>query len=862
MNRPEPPQFFLRLFRWYCHPNLRVPIEGDLMELYEERIEESGKRKADWKFIKDIILLFRRDIIKPSEGTHRINTYGMFKNHIKIAFRVFGREKSFTGITILGFSLAFWAMINMAIWIEDEWKHDRFFSDGNRIYRVLMNVDINGETITDESTAFPLGDAIKTDFEEVEERVRYAYPEEVPMTINGKTVKKGFAAADANYFEVFDRPFLEGNAASCIKGLSDVAISRTTAESFFPNQSPIGETIKIHDGESSLDFNITGVFEDFPIQSSNKFHVLISIENLKKMYGEMDTWGNVWFATYLKLRENADVAFLNQKLHSYAKEKGGMDWYTNFLQPYEDQYLYADFENGVQTGGRINNVILLAGVSIFILLIASFNYVSLVNSRTLKRLKNVQIRRTIGATKSALLGQFLIQTGIIILSSILVALVLTMSTFSALEWLTSKTFSLNWNIYYSYFFVLLSIGTLILAGLYPSIRLANLANESLRGSYQSVTQSSGWVKKAMVVFQFGISTLLISLTFTIKDQVSYMLNKDVGLSKDNILFLRLDQQTRPKYEEIKNLLAQSPAIETVGASNHDFYGGGLGFTGDIVWRNEKKEMGGQFFGIQDMDESIPAMIKLKIKEGRWFSEDFKSDSANYVINELAAQAMGMDNPVGEKLTVWEEQGTIIGVAENFHFTTLHESVKPLIMRTMKWAPDFIFIKAAPNQTEQAMAQLEAAHDTFSSLPVKYQFLTQAMADKYQEEKSLEQLAGYLSLLAIIISSIGLIGLVLYHVSWKTKEIAIKKVLGAPLASLIKWLFKEYGLLLFLGGILSLPLAGWLGSQWLQNFAFRTEFAFSNYLIPFIAIAIVCFAIILFQVRYVTKLNPAQTLKDE
>ena len=862
MNKHQPPQFFLKLFRWYCHPRLRIPIEGDLMELYEERVQESGIRKANWKFIRDIILLFRRDIIKPSEGTHRINPYGMFKNHIKIAFRVFGREKSFTGITLLGFSLAFWAMINMAIWIEDEWKYDRFFKDSDQLYRVVMNVEINGEIITDESTAYPLGDAIKKDFNEVSAMVRYAYPEEVEMTINGKKVNRGFAAADPNYFEVFDRPFIEGNAVNCIQGLNDMAISRTIAESFFPNQSPIGEIIRIHSGESTMEFTIKGVFEDFPVQSSNRFHTIISIENIKNMYGETDTWGNVWFATYLKLRKDADVPGLNQKLHSYAKEKAGIEWYTNFIQPYEDQYLYADFENGIQNGGRINNVLLFAGVTLFILLIASFNYVSLVNSRTLKRLKNVQIRRTVGASNAALLGQFLTQTCLLIFASIGFALALTVGTFPALEWLTGKTFTLDWNLNYLYFFLVLLFGSLILAGLYPSARLANLANRSLRGIQQSISPTSGWLKRAMVVFQFGISTLLISLTFTIKDQVAYMLNKDVGVSKENILYLKLDQPSRPKYREIKNLLAQSSTIESVGASNHDFFGGGVGFTGDIVWRNPKKEMGGQFFGVQDMDESIPSMMHLKLKEGRWFSQELRSDSNNYVINELAAQAMGMDNPVGEKLSVWEEEGTIIGVTENFHFTTLHESVKPLIMRTMKWEPNYIFIKVASGKTDQAITQLETAHDTFSSLPVQYHFLTKAMAEKYKEEKSLEQLAGYLALLAIIISSIGLIGLVLYQVSWKTKEIAIKKVLGAPLINLVKWLFKEYGLMLFLGGILSLPLASWLGEQWLENFAFRTDLAFSNYLLPLIAIALVCLAIILFQVRFVTKLNPAQTLKDE
>ncbi len=857
MNRP--PKYIIRFFRWFCRREYVEGIEGDLIERFFYSTQKRNRTLASLQLTMDVLRLLQPGIVKPLFNFSNRTSMILLRNHLLVAKRVFLKEKIFTAINVFGLATALWTTILIALWIQDEWKFDRLFPNGENTYRILMNLEINGEQLTDESTAFPLGDALLSTFAEVQERVRYSHPEPTAMTIDGKLTEQSLAAADPSFFKVFPLEFLEGDSLRCLTDLQSIVISQSLATSYFGDTTALGKVITVKNGDIGLSFKVSGVFADFPRQSSNQFHALIPIDNLKKLYGDMDLWGNTWFATYLQLEPHVDINAFNQKITNFAFEQAGVEWYTLQIQPYEDQYLYGDFVEGKPSGGRIQNVILFAVVAIFIVLIACFNYVSLAISRTIKRAQEVRIRRVIGAGTGTLIAQFMIQTMLIVALALLLSLIFAQVTLPAFNFLTGKSLYLDLTAGSTYGFLgLLALCTILFSGLYPAASLSR-TQINLR-SAANTSKDYGLIRKAIVAFQFCISMVLISGAFVMNDQVKYLLYKDLGLSKQNIIFLELDQSSRGNFRELKSALSQETSITEVAASNHNFFGGGIGYTADLTWRNKPKDTE-QFFAIQDMDKNLPSMMNLKLKAGRWFSEELASDSANFVINETAALAMGMDQPLKEELELWGLKGKIIGVCEDFHFATLHESVKPLVLRTLS-EPQFLFVKAAPGKVHEVITKVSEIHEQFSNLPASYHFLDRAMEESYENEIATQRLAQYLSVVAIAISSMGLLGLILFHVAWKTKEIAIRKVLGAPLRDLMLWLAKEYLLLLMVATITGIPLALWLSRSWLENFAFRVQPSWHWLMAPIAFILIIGSSALIYQTLTVWRLNPADTLKEE
>ncbi len=393
----KPPVLPLKFFRWFIHPDYQEDIEGDLVERFDTRWSNRPKTIAQLKFTIEILKLIRPSLIRPFEGYQKLNYFGMLTNHIKIAVRIFRRDKLFTGINILGLALGIACTLLTYYWIQDEFSYDRFHEKGDQLYRVMMNLDVNGMDYVEESTAYPLADALKEGFPEVLQTVRYSYAEEIVVTLNDQISKQLLAFADPNFFETFSYPMLEGDARNCLNDPTNIVISKKLAEAYYEDKPAIGERITVQQGPIKVEFLVSGVFEDIPRNSSVKFDLLIPTEVLLSINENMESWDNPWFATYVTIDPKANLTTLSDKIKDLPLRKAEVDWYSLIMQKYEDQYLYGKFENGKVAGGRIDNIILFAIIAAFTLIISFFNYINLTTARSIKRDKEICIRKTLGA---------------------------------------------------------------------------------------------------------------------------------------------------------------------------------------------------------------------------------------------------------------------------------------------------------------------------------------------------------------------------------------------------------------------------------------------------------------------------------
>ncbi len=852
----QPPRYLLQFFRWFCDPYIVDDIEGDLLERYARKY--CFRKFPNWLLLRDVILLFRPGIIRSFEGYQKLNYYGMFKNNVKMAFRSFKREKAFTAINVIGLTCGLWCALMTLIWIEDEWKFDRFHSNGDQLHRLLMNFNWQGEMFTEEQSAYPTGDVLKEQLPEVLERTRYNFPEQFTLEINGEIRKSNVAAADPNFFELFSFPVIEGNPATCLNEPQKVAISKVMAENYFPDQSAIGQTIVMKEGIHEVSFTVSAVI-DVPYHSSMQFDAMIQLEVILNFQSGYDNWGNTFFGTYLKLAPDTDMDAFHAKVNEIAAANDA--WYTLMAQPFRDQRLYDSFKNGKPSGGKINTLKMFALVALCAILIASFNYINLATAKALRRTKEIGLRKIIGAKKSNLIAQFLIESSILVIIASVLALILCSVSIPFFNALVHKQIVIDYFDPQLYLFLgVMLMVTVLLSGIYPAVFLASFDPFS---AFKNLLPSKGfqpWLRKFLVGFQFAASIILVSSAFVVTQQLKYFTSKDLGFDKEQILYLELDQDTYDKYEVIKSALLEHSGVAAVASSNHDFVGAGMGYTSDVRWRLHAEEES-IFFGIQEVDPGFAALTGMELVRGRYFNAELSDGSKEFLINETAALAMGFENPIGERLSFWELQGEIVGVIKDFHVATLHSKIQPVVMMN-KSNGTYVFVKAQPNKLQEVVDHVIDVHEALSTLPIQYNFLDRRIASSYEEEVTLQKLTGYSAMLALLISLLGLLGLATYSCQRRIKEIGIRKVLGSDTWQLVLLLTRDFTLIISLAILIGVPIAYWGVYDWLENFAYRINISWWPFLLAGLVAMILTWLIVGSQTVRVARINPAESLRNE
>jgi putative ABC transport system permease protein len=784
----------------------------------------------------------------------------MFRNYVKIAWRNIAKSKTFSFINVLGLALGMTSSLLILLWVQDERSIDQFHANGPRIYQVMENQQWTGNDISSTpSTPGPLALALTAEVPEVEKSVKITWQEEQLLSVGDKAYKEKGRYASPDLFQIFSFPLIQGNPKTAIVGPSSIVISEKVALKLFGRTDVVGRTVRVNNKD---DHQVTAVVKDIPETSSLKFDFVLPETPYEKENEWLTKWENNGIRTFALLHQNADVNVVNAKiLNMVRKHDKNVTTITTFMFPYEEAYLHSKFTNGKPDGGRIEYVRLFTIVSIFLLIIACINFMNLATARSAKRAKEVGIRKVVGAERSYLVGQFVGEAVLMSLLSLLIAMILVPLLLPVFNTLTEKHISIQYtNPFYWLILLGLALVTGLVSGSYPALFLSSL--QPVRVLKGTLRFNAGAVlfRQGLVVFQFSLSLLLIIGTLIAGRQVDYIRTKNLGLDRENVAYMTLEGDLSKRFDSFREELLQAPGIQSVSSSGNDPMEIGSSTIG-VEWKG-KPEGDKTLFTNMAVSYDFIKTMKIKLLAGRDFSKTFVTDSTNYLINEEAARRMGMKNPVGQDLKFWSKSGKIIGLMKNFHLNSLRVAIEPLIIR-LDSTNYTLLVRTHPGQTEQALKSMERLAKQFNpAYPFDYRFADESFREQYKSETLIGKLANYFAIIAIFIACLGLFGLAMFTAEQRTKEIGVRKVLGASVTSIVALLSKDFLKLVLISIFIASPLAWYAMHQWLADFAYRIDIEWWVFVLAGLLAVGIAQLTVSFQSIKAALMNPVKSLRSE
>jgi predicted permease len=789
----------------------------------------------------------------------------MIRNYFKIAFRNLLKSKTFSAINVLGLALGMACSLVIMLWIKDELAVDAFHANKDQLYRIYMREYFSGKVQAVIWTPGPLADELKKSVPEIEMTTPFSWTASQTFSVGNTIHKQQTNWASADFFKMFSYKLLQGTPEAALRDRNSIAISRSMAEAFFRSpEAALGKAIKF---DNRKEMTVTAVFEDVGANSTLKFDCLMSWDAYLDDNGWAKDWGNTDPLTFFKLRKDADPAKVEAKmLHLLDKTNrdAGKPYKTQLaMQPFHEYYLNGNIKDDKMDGGRIEYIRLFSFVAVFILLIACINFMNLATARSSKRAKEVGVRKVVGAMRSMLAGQFMGEALLITLLSVMLAVLLVALLLPAFNNLTAKQMVLPlsepsfWGIIAG-----LLIVTGLLAGSYPAFFLSSLNPVRILKGALKFDSSSVWVRQGLVVFQFGLSVILIVGMIIIYRQVGFVQNKNLGFDRDNLIYFPIEGELFKKFDILKEELSQIAGVRNVTHMTAPPASNGNGTDG-ISWPGSDARTPVRFTPVGVGYDFVKTM-KLEVVQGRDFSKAFPSDSAGFVLNENAIKVMGIKDPIGRQIGWGTSKGTIVGVLKDFHFQSLHTAIRPLIAYLGAREPQgSVVIRIEAGKTPETLAAIgNVCKKLNPNVPFTYAFTDQEYARQYQSEQIVGKLAGYFAFLAIFISCLGLFGLATFTAEQRTKEIGVRKVLGASIAGIVGLLSKDFLKLVVMAIVLASPVAWYIMKQWLQGFAYQIDIEWWMFALAGIISVLIAVFTISFQSIRTAMMNPVKSLRSE
>lgn len=815
----------------------------------------------------------------------------MLRNYIKIAFRNIWKTKLHSFITITGLSAGIACCILIVLFVKDEWTFDKFHDKADRIYRAWVFEDYGeDEQFFNTTTPFPLGPAVEENYNEVAAFARYNQI--------GQSIKVGVDAYNEvvsvvgpRFFEIFDFTAKYGKPTAALAEKNNAIVTKTTAKKFYGVENAVGETLEMDFGDGPRVFTVKAVVNDPPTNSSFQFGVLISDINNTDLYSDraLSSWFNVNAETYVILKPGVDHEQLVSKFTAMVKSIMGEEYeegtYEIGLQPLTDIHLNTEMPTGIAPVSDPQYAYILSGIALLILFLGAVNFVTLSISRSINRAKEVGVRKVVGARRKQLVTQFLSETIVTTLISTLVGLGLAYLFLPLFNELSGRTLLLEINL----FTVAVVVGLLliigVIAGSYPALVLSAFRpTQILKGREMSGGKKQG-LRKGLVAVQFVLTIFLISTTLLMKKQLNFIQNKNLGFDKEQLLVSQLNvvggqglldriNLGMEKGQLLKNQLENSTTVEGSALANHTFGSGGwtnVGYTDtNDKYRN---------FDVLVVDASYIPTMAMEMLEGRNFSDENTSDKRrSIIVNEAFAEAYGWDNAVGKKIPGNNfEDHEVIGVVNDFNYNSLHGEVTPLalVMDPMVIAPGIenigigsnpipkLMVRVSGDKVQAAISELETAWNKVAAgEEFQYSFVDETLAAQYRQEQNLGKIVTMASILAIVIGCMGLFALASLNMENRTKEISIRKVLGASEQKILILLSKEYVMLIGIALVVSVPITIYIMQDWLSSFAYRIELGVSTFLLTGILTLAIALLTIAYQAIKTAMKQPAETLKYE
>ncbi|WP_405384458.1 ABC transporter permease [Maribacter sp. LLG6340-A2] len=799
----------------------------------------------------------------------------MFKNYLKIAWRNLTKNKGYSIINIGGLAIGMACFLMILMFINNELSYDKYHTKGDQIYRVVHHMgssDVKDKWIWGNA---PIGAALKEDFSEVIEKVQFSGRSDVLLEYNSNSFQESDCFyVDASVFNVFTWPLLSGNPKTALEAPYSVVLTERTAKKYFGDEDPMGKVMegvggRANDGQ----YTVTGVMKDVPKNSHFNFDVLLSMSSFYQTRPNIfESWGYVDFYTYFLVNENFNVEDFQSKmpvfLDKHQSEEDKEYYYDVAFEPLKDAYMNSDAARQPGIVGSLPNIYIFGVIGLFILIIASINFMNLATARSMERAKEVGVRKVIGADKKGLIYQFLGESLVMVLISASIGLLLVFVCMPWLSNITGKQFIIG-DIFSSYMLPLY-FGTAIITGLfagsYPAFVLSGFKPASvLKGLISSSPQGVN-LRKGLVIFQFSLSIALIASTVIVYFQLGFMLNKNLGFDNEQQLVIdyNWDGEVLDKIETVKNELKSLPEVTSV-ASSRTVPGGHFPAAGTEIETFEGSMEHFEPF-LYEIDFDFIPHYNIEVVAGRAYSRQFVSDSLSaMVVNEAAVKSFGYADPseiIGKKFQQWGREGTIVGVVKDFNYISLHQEVAPLSMRYSQYGR-YISLKVKTDDMQQSIANIEKKWATLAPhRPFLYSFLDDSFNEQYQADFRFKKLFTLFSFLAIFIACLGLFGLATYSAMLRTKEIGIRKVLGAEVSSIVTLLSKDFIKLVIIAIVIATPFAWYAMDNWLNVYAYKVEINWWVFALAGIMAVAVAIITVSYHAIKSARANPIKSLRTE
>jgi len=774
------------------------------------------------------------------------------------------RNKTFSFINILGLGLGIACSLFIYLWVQDERSYDNFHANSDKLYQVIVSDKDKSGSISNsvDNTPGLLADALKKQIPEITDAATVIWENNFLFTVGEKIGKEKGRYLGADFFDMFSFPLLQGNAKTALASPDNIVISQKLADNYFGKQNPLGKIIRIGDKRNYV---VTGVIANLPSNSTLPFDFVLPIQHgFEDSHWMIDGWQHYGPATYVMLRKDASLAAVNAKLKDFLyRQDKHEDNKVVSLQLFKDRYLYSHFTNGVPDGGRIEYVRLFSMIAIFILLIACINFMNLATARSVKRAKEVGVRKVVGAVRGLLFRQFLLEAIVTAFLGVIIAIILVILLLPSFNHLTEKKILLHIadpSLIITLF--LLTLITGFVAGSYPALFLSSLNPITVLKGTLKFKNSDAFLRKGLVVFQFTLSIVLIVCTVIVYKQMNYVQTKNLGLDHSNLIYIHVEGDLVKNYKNFKNEALASGNIENISFCGTEPTNVGW-WSPAMKWDGKDPDDKTLFAQVEVSYDFLKTM-KIDLIAGRDFSPSFATDSSNFIVNETAAKYMRMKNPVGASFSHGDMKGKIIGLVKDFHIVSLHAPIAPVFINL---APEpeegAAIIRTFPGKTKQTITTIEAICKKFNpKYPFDYVFVDDELNRHYHSEMIVGQLANVFAFIAIFISCMGLFGLSMFTAGQRTKEIGVRKVLGASVARIAALLSKDFLLLVIIAFVIATPIAWWTMNKWLQDFAYKTDIGWMIFALAGFAAMVIALATISFQAIKAAIANPVKSLRTE
>ena len=788
----------------------------------------------------------------------------MLKNYFLVTVRNLLKNRVYSFINIAGLSIGIACSILILLWVFDEVSFDTFHPKSDRLYQVMVNANFDGKINSWNSVPLPTYEAMKTADAHIKNATVADWGGDHLLTVKENPITKKAYFVGEEFLEMFEFPLVYGDAATVLDDPSGMVITEATAKALFGDADPVNQVVRVNNAH---DLKITGVLKDIPKNSSFQFDFLMPYSFWEQsspwVKDNTDNWGNYSFQAFVELDDKTNEVNVESSTKNMLAEHGETDIKSEFfLHPLLQWRLHSNFENGEQTGGMSDYVQLFTIIAIFILFIACINFMNLATARSERRAKEVGIRKSVGSNRYELIGQFMGESIFIALLAYLIAVLLAQLLLPFYNHLVDKELFIPYvSLQFWIFSLAIILVTGVVAGSYPAFYLSSFQPvKVLKGKVQA-GKGASTPRKVLVTLQFGFSILLIIGTLVIYQQIQLVKSRELGYSQENLITIHYNDELKKNYVVVKQALLQSGVAEAVTISNSAVTS--INSNNFLGWPGKPEELRVIFTTIATEYDYTKTM-GIKVLEGRDFSEDFKTDTAAIVINKAGLKLMNLENPIGTQLDLWGGKRTLIGVVDDVLMGSPYDNVKPMFMvLDPDWSSAFTIRLSKTNDLQASLAKVKdifAQHNP--AYPFEYTFVDEEFQKKFATINMTSHLANLFATLTIIITGLGLFGLAAYTAEKRTKEIGIRKVLGASVFSIVALMSRDFSRLVIISFLVSAPVAWWLLNMYLERYPVRTELQW--WIFPLTGLIALVFALIVVTTQSLraAHANPVNSLRSE